>query len=221
MVLNHIISQAFLHHLLRDIFRKRHLKNHFNPRLVACLHHILQFLDCIPGLRIRTLRREPVRRTVSPIIPVLHTLLKIIDWHALNLVDAQICKVRQLLHHPLERPFALHLRRPMLRIPPDMQAICDHAVIRQAQRHIALPVIFLIIQDSSYFMFLHTAFPAPYFPAGNRLRIRIDYDFPPDAVVVFIFRWFYSLQGKITNLPKLPFHLINGIWFLGPGAVNQ
>ena len=87
MILDHIVPQALFHHLFRDFLRKRHLENHFYPGLMARLNHILQFTHRILGTRVRSLRREPVCRSVPPVIPIPAALLKIIHRHTLNLVD--------------------------------------------------------------------------------------------------------------------------------------
>ena len=100
-----------------------------------------------------------------------------------------------------------------------MQAVRDNTVIGQAQRFIAFPVIFLIIQDPSYFVLLNVAFPPPGPSPGDRFCIRIDHDLAVDPVIVFILRWFYTLQSKITHFPDLSVHLINSRWFLCPGTV--
>ena len=111
VVLQHIESQALKRCLHGNPGLERHFQDNFDLLRMARPDHVFQLGCSILSCRIGFFWREIESSAVSPVIDMSAVaLLKFIDRHALDLVDAELLQIRDLLYDALKSPLVRSFR---------------------------------------------------------------------------------------------------------------
>ena len=203
-----VVSSVFLQNVIGAVFEtlegeggsfvvtlgrvvKHHIQNHFDARLVHCLHHIPKLVHRAKrGLvgAVRGVGREEADGTVTPIVDAQRRILRVKLLHREQLYrsNAQFAQVGNFLHQPrISSPFRWRDSRTGGNgEAAHMQFVDDGVGVAQLERHIPFPIVSAGVYDDAFHG--HGAIIAgahghlAVVTAGHdrRQRIWVEQDFP-------------------------------------------